>query len=89
MEQGKNFKHYNSPTRYDKAPQGTIWESSKDDSSTNQSVQVNENSEEPQWETMGNFLEKALDDLIHDQGYIKSCIMLFKEQEERRKKETI
>ena len=84
MSQEKDFLHYGAPTKYNKEPQGTIWLSSKNDDETIiRYIQISEDKENPRWEKIGTFLEVALGDMINDPHYMKSCMMLFKGNENK------
>jgi len=58
---------YSNPTKYDLAPQGTIWKVCVDDKEHYCYIQLGTDKEESEWKLMGEFLEKAFLPFFSDQ----------------------
>jgi hypothetical protein len=74
-----NIKKFSPPTKFDQAPLGTIWESEQNESGVEIWVQLSEVPEEPKWERLGSFLERAFAHLCGvNKAFVLDCITLLK-----------
>jgi len=75
------IKKYFTPTRYSYAPFGTIYKVLKDDDNYEIYIQVSPNENLPRWEKFGIILEKALEEFIDNEEFIKDCLRLYELKE--------
>jgi len=69
---------YTAPTKYDKAPYGTIClVMGEHEICVETHIQVSQSDIDPEWKPMSYLLEKAFHDFIHDKEFIKECLMLY------------
>ena len=72
------------PTHIDHAPYGSIWIVSRHKEQTY--IQVSRLEKEPTWLKMEAFLGTALQDLFHDEQFIKMALGLYIQQKRKDKK---
>ncbi len=68
---------YSAPTKLCSFPYGQIWKSMHDDEKFSLYIQTNKNIDEPHWMRMSDFLEKAFEDQLSDDEFIKKCLKMF------------
>jgi hypothetical protein len=67
---------YSAPTKFDKAPQFTIYKVLDDDKNETIYVQVGDDPEYGTWMKMTDLVGKAFNPLLEDQEFIKVCLDL-------------
>jgi len=67
---------YVSPTKYDIAPVKTIWKVMNQDK-YELFIQINEDVQNPHWEKIGNFLEKAFTQMLENKIFVSECYRLY------------
>jgi hypothetical protein len=66
---------YNDPTRYDKAPYGTICHvHGDDDVIIKQFIQLSTENTTAQWEPLGDFLLKVFHEQLSNTTFIQECL---------------
>jgi hypothetical protein len=82
MEAQNILVRYSNPTKYDLAPQGTIWKVCVDDKKNYCYIQLGTENDVSEWKLMGEFLEKAFlpffaDEKTHSQKFVEHCLDLY------------
>jgi len=72
---------FNAPTKFDTAAEGTIWKQMKDDNRFVLHIQVSNDATTPQWESLGHFLEVALQEMFADKEFMQESLRLFRHHE--------
>lgn len=67
---------YSHPTRLDIAPYGKIWESIINDDFPVLYIQASTDEHTPNWIRLGDFLERAFVNLLHEESFIQECLKL-------------
>lgn len=70
---------YSAPTRYDQLQCGTIWNNMGEDSKVVRYIQASQDETFPNWQILGDFLEKSLAMDIADKKFIDKCVKSYKE----------
>jgi metallophosphoesterase superfamily enzyme len=75
------LEKYFSPTHLDKSPYGYIWKVINEDKTVDIYLQVNEDSETPNWIKLGDIFEKIFKNLIQKEQFIKELLNLYELKE--------
>lgn len=69
---------YTPPTRYDKAPYGSLCKVMKDNDESTLYIQINEEEDQAEWMQISDFLEKVFSNHILNNGFINACLVHLK-----------
>jgi len=75
MMELKRIIRHTMPSKYDSAPFGTICQANIGDDGYQLYIQLSE-TEESRWEPMGFLLEKAFEEMLQDEEFIKELLQL-------------
>lgn len=73
----KMVKRFFAPTKYDKAPCGTIWGVINEENKIHYYIQIEENDDGTDWHRYGLFLEEVFQDFLLDEDFIADCLALY------------
>lgn len=65
---------YSIPSKFCFEPYGTIWQQMHDGDAYTLFIQASKNPEEPDWQKMGDFLEKVFENKFGHDGFIEHCL---------------
>ncbi len=68
---------YSVPTKFTQKPHGTICKVMKDNEEFDFYIQVSHDINFPKWEKFGTILEKAFENSIDNEEFIKICLNLY------------
>lgn len=78
MEQTKRVIRHCAPTRLDALPYRTLWIHWVTKDKTDYYMQTSEDSNKPQWESMGDIMINAFRNFMQDDQFIDECLNLYK-----------
>lgn len=76
-EQRNVVIRYSAPSKFCLLPYGHIWKQMHDNDEFSLFVQTSPKEDEPQWVTMGSFLEKSFASQLLQESFIADCLPLF------------
>lgn len=77
MDNGRLVR-YTSPTKFDGAEYGQIWERILEDFTHELWIQTSQDEANPSWIRIGSFLEKVFSARLYDDEFLKECLEKYK-----------
>jgi hypothetical protein len=71
---------FHHPTRFDAAPAGQIWRVICDEDKYPFYIQLNPETDSPNWVRVGIMLEKAFEHKFEDPEFLKECLIMFEQK---------